>query len=256
MKNKDEVLKEIKVSKKYKDIKDEVIIRIIDECYGNVKNNKLLIKEVKNKLHQIHEIFLNSSNNIKAKELVKIGESDEILKLHMSTLERLDFYDNFYKEIFSVTGVPRSIMDLACGYNPFSIKYMNLEDNFKYFAYDINVETSEILNEFFRKNGYNAISSTMDLAVDVPEEEVDVTFIFKFLPLIEQQNKSFSTTFLKRLKSKYIVVSFPTKTVTGRNVGMLNNYRNMFEKVIGNDFELLRELVFDNEIIFIVKGNF
>ena len=253
MKSKIEIRNAIKISKKYKYISDEVIDRIINNLYDRYKNDKALVKEVKNKLHQIHEIFLNSDANAKVIPFLEENKYDDVLKLHMSTLERFGFYSEFYKEIFEVTGIPSSILDLACGYNPFSIKYMNLLDNFKYYAYDINEETSKILNEFFEKNKYDGISKTMDLTISVPSDKVEVAFLFKFLPLVEGQNKKFSTELLKRINANYIVVSFPTKSVTGRNVGMIGNYKDMFDDIISSEYDVLKEVLFENELLFIIR---
>ncbi len=46
---------------------------------------------------------------------------NEILKTHSSTKERLTAYPSLYKRIFDITGKPSSILDLACGLNPFSL---------------------------------------------------------------------------------------------------------------------------------------
>jgi len=255
MKNKDKILDEIIKSNKYNKINEDVINRVIDSEIPKYKNDKLIIKEVKNRLHQIHGIYLDVSSNKKAKLLLEENKNDEVLKLHMSTLERLGFYEEFYEKIFCVTGIPGSILDLACGYNPFSIEYMKLNRGFNYYAYDINEETNELINLFFDNNNYNGISKTLDLTVSVPEENVDIAFLFKFIPLVEQQNKSFSEELLKKIKAKYIVISFPTKSVTGRNVGMIDNYKKLFSSIIQNDFVVVEEILFSNELVFIIKKN-
>lgn len=254
MKNKEEILNEIMKTNKYNKISKEIINRIIDSEFDKYKNNKIVIKEVKNKLHQIHGIFLEKDANGKVLHLLEEDRYDEILKLHMSTLERLAFYSEFYEKIFTVTGLPTTILDLACGYNPFALKYMNLGENFKYYAYDINEDTNELINLFFKKNNYNGVSKTIDLAVNIPLDVVDIAFILKFLPLVEQQNKKFSRKLLLSLSAKYIVVSFPTKTVSGKSVGMLNNYRDIFGSIIADDFVLVSELIFVNEMVFIIKS--
>ncbi len=255
MKNKEIIYEEIITSKKYSKIKPDVIKKIIEEEYPKYKNNKLCIKSIKNKLHQIHEIFLNCNSNDIAKKLLKEQKYDDILSLHISTLERKPLYNEFYNRIFATTGIPKSILDLACGYNPFSIKYMNLNKDFEYYAYDINEETNELLNDFFKSNNYQGIAKTFDLAEAVPQEKTDIALVLKFLPLIEQQNKGFTLKFLKSIKSKYLVVSFPTKTVSGKVVGMIPNYTNNFLDLIKTDFKIIDKILFTNELVFIIEEN-
>lgn len=240
-------------SKKYNTINEDLINRIIDEEIIKFKNNKLCIKSVKNKLHQIHEAFLSSESNSKVKRLLEENKCDDILLLHTSTLERKPFYEKFYKNIFSVTGIPDSIIDIACGYNPFSIKYMNLSKDFRYYAYDINEETSNLLNDFFKVNNYNGVSKTIDLARNTPKDKCDIALVLKFLPLVEQQNNKYSLNLLQELNANYIIVSFPTKTLTGRNVGMLNNYTVRFKELIKKNFIILDEITFYNELVFIIR---
>lgn len=253
MKNREEIYAEVLKSSKYNSVSSQVIKRIVDEEFSKFKSNKLCVKSIKNKLHQIHGIFLESKSNKKAFELLNIGNYDAILKLHVSTLEREPFYQEFYSKIFEITGVPKSIIDLACGYNPFSIKYMNLKKGFKYYAYDINEETNNLLNAFFKKNDYNGVSKVLDLSLEIPKEQAEMALILKFLPLIDKQNKNMAKEMLDNLNCKYIVVSFPTKTISGRLIGMEKNYTENFNNLIKKDFVILEKKSFLNELVFIIK---
>lgn len=253
MKSREEIYADVLKSSKYNSVSSQVIKRIVDEEFSKFKSNKLCVKSVKNKLHQIHGIFLESKSNKKAFELLNIEDYDGILKLHVSTLERELFYQEFYNKIFNITGVPKSIIDLACGYNPFSIKYMNLKKGFKYYAYDINEETNILLNAFFKRNNYNGQSKVLDLSQEMPKDEAEVAFLFKFLPLIEKQNKTMAKAILTSLNCKYIVVSFPTKTVSGKLIGMEKNYAENFNTLIKDEFKILGKFSFSNELVFVIR---
>ena len=253
MKNKTLIFNEIIGSKKYKSIDKNLINRIIDEESPKYKKDKLIIKAVKNRLHQIHGAFITINANHKTKSLLLENKYDEILSLHTSTLERLPFYEEFYQKIFAITGIPTSILDIACGFNPFAIKYMKLPNNFQFYAYDINQESCDLLNSFFTQNKYQGIAKIMDLTTNVPEEPAEVGLILKFLALMTQQNNQETLELLKKLKVNYIVVSFPTKTLTGLNVGMMNNYKTKFNEIIKDNFSILSEIVFSNELVFIIK---
>ena len=91
----------------------------------------------------------------------------------------------------------------------------------------------------------------LDLNVEIPSEAVDVTFIFKFMPLLK---KSEQLNLLNKLNTKYIVVSFPTRSISGKNVGMKENYSNNFKELIKGHFIIVGEIEFQNEILFIIRG--
>jgi len=55
---------------------------------------------------------------------------------------------DIYKNIFKITGIPKSIVDLGSGLNPFSCPYMSM-DNLSYYAYDIDKKDIGFLNIYF-----------------------------------------------------------------------------------------------------------
>jgi len=253
MENSEYIFNEIIKSKKYHHVNHALIRRIVAEETPKYKKDKLVIKSIKNKLHQCYGAFITPNGNSKTAKLIGNRLYDEILSLHTSTLERKTFYREFYQQIFAVTGTPKRIMDLACGYNPFSIVYMGLPPGFMYYAYDIDEAVAVLLNRFFQQNKYRGLAKTMDLATNSPTEECDVVFILKFLSLMNQQNSKHSLELLLSLKANYLVISFPTKTLTGLNVGMQKSYTGSFNSLIANHFSLIKELIFSNEIVFIIQ---
>ena len=250
--NKENIFNNIVSSKKYKNICNCTINRIIDEEIKKYKKEALVIKSVKNKLHQIHGTFLQEKDLKKVDEYINNNETDEILKLHTSTNERINFYNEFYKEIFNVTGNPKSIMDIACGFNPFSYKYMHI-DTLEYYVYDINEDNISLLNKYFNKFNINGIAKSLDILCDIPDNKVDVTFLFKILPLIEQQRKDYTINIMNNINSEYIIVTFPTRSVTGKNKGMKEYYCDYFENLIKDNFKVLKAINFVNELVYIIK---
>ena len=148
--------------------------------------------------------------------------------------------------IFEITGVPSLIIDHACGLNPLTLPWMNLPSTTKYSAYDIDEE--EI--EFLRSNGIDA--NLGDLLCDT-FIYADVVFMLKLLPCLEHQKKNCSLEILKKQKCKFIVVSFPIKSISGKEKGMVDFYRNSFMNMVKSENWKVEELLFDSELVFIVE---
>ncbi|MCL2518618.1 MAG: hypothetical protein FWF15_08655 [Oscillospiraceae bacterium] len=233
----------IKNSKKYSNICDETINRIIADESKKYKSEKDVVKSVKTKLHQISGAFY---------ETKKIDVNDDIMQImrcHVSTLERIDFVFEMYEDIFK--NVPKSdtVLDVACGFNPFILPFLKVK---QYYAVDINVDNVNLLNEFFRLNNLNGFAYAGDVLYKIPEIESDVVFLFKILPLIEQQKKGYSKFLLDNLKSDWFVITFPTKSLSGKDYGMYNFYRN-FMKENFPDYDYIFEREYKNELLLILK---
>lgn len=257
----EKILEKVKLSSKYRGINEKTILEIINIELPKHKNEKSLVKAVKNKLHQIYGAFLNRQDVEKVKDLLsklKEGEKgiekivNEILKLHQSTRERIGIYEDIYKEIFKITGKPNSILDLACGLNPFSIPFMNIEGPILYHAYDIDSTLIETINEFLSILGYQRLAKRKDVLFEDIEDQADICFIFKFLPIAEQVKKGLSIELLYKLSCRFIIVSFPLKSISGREKGMLKNYSRIFEPVLKERHRILERFILGNEMFYVL----
>ncbi len=259
----EEVVEKIQLSKKYKYISEKTILELVKIELPKHKSEKNLIKAVKNRLHQVYGAFLSRKDTEKISKLLSTLESGgedirdiakEILRLHQSTRERLDIYEELYREIFDVTGKPSSMMDLACGLNPFSIPYMNIDRHVDYYAYDIDSTVIENVNRFLGILGYPRLASVKDVLFERIEEYSDLCLLFKFLPTAERIRKGSSSRLLKSINSRFIVVSFPLKSISGKEKGMLENYSRIFEPVMEESCKIKKKFVLGNEIFYILTG--
>ncbi len=176
-----------------------------------------------------------------------------LLNLQSSTKERIPILDDFYKEIFKVTGKPKTIVDLGSGLNPLTFLWMELEKDAKYFAFDIDINQAEFLKSIFKILNINQVKIGLrDILVD-EFPKTDVAFFFKVLPLLEHQQKGSSLNALQKQNSKFLVVSFPTKSISGRQKGMIDFYSKQFQDLIRNQPWQSKKLLFENELVFIIK---
>lgn len=250
-----EIVSLIKKAKKYKNISEEVIGAEFDKF---VKRNprwtdfkeKHILKEIKRQLHKIHGSFhfLDSKDINRREEFLQELEKNpkkleiiqKILSTNKSTKERLEKYEEVYKEIFEITGKPKSIVDLGCGLNPLSFIFMKL-NNIYYNAYEINKEDVKVINEYFKTDIKKIVDgkaeimdcSRLENLKTIPDS--DVCFMFKFIDPVEKaygHGHKLSEEIIQTLKDKYkfMVVSFATRTVGGNEMNF--PYRGWIERML------------------------
>lgn len=251
-------------TKKYKDIYPKTVDRIVEFSIAKY-GEKRAEDEAKRTLHQIWGAFYTSRPDFN-KLIFKLNKlklkdpevSDNILKellwIHSSTAERANFIEDFYKKIIEITDYPKSVIDLACGFNPFAIKKMNLLYRYEYTAYDIDVAEINFLKKAFDilKIGDIVNFKVGDVLID-KFDYADIIFLLKTLPVLEMQQKGATELVLDKLKCKFLVVSFPLKSLSGKDVGMGDFYSKNFENILGDRNLHYEKLEFENELVYVVK---
>jgi len=281
------IIEDVKQKKELQNLDDEIIkkeIQIFLTKNPKLKNflekheirninrsskYKETIKQVRANLRKYYGAFVKTSSEILSNELSKLKViiestnnienlkeiSKKIMELHQSTKERNLMYPFIYSKLWKITQKPNSILDLGAGLNPLSYPFMNLE-KLNYIAVELNAKDCEILNEYFKAmakfdlkgKALNIDLNTEEGIKQISQIKIDVCFIFKLLDLLK---KGYKKEILKAVKSKYIIVSFPTETLSGKK--MTFKRRIWFEKICENlnyPFEILE---IDNEIFYIVK---
>ncbi len=247
-------------SSKYKNICIDLIKNIGLQELHSQNNLKTAIKSCKNKLHQIGGAFFLKKINYK-KWGARLGMTPkeelrdiclEMMKCHSSTKERILIINDFYSKIFSILPPVNSIVDIGCGLHPLSIPWMPLGKNTKYYAYDIYSDLIEFLSKFMQIININGNAECRDTIQSPPDIKVDLAFILKSIPCFEQINKSSGINLIEKLNAKNIVVSFPVKSISGKNKGMLKNYEEKFNKIVINKNWEIKRLEFETELVFVI----
>ncbi len=222
---------------------------------------KKTVKSVRADLRRWHGLY--HQNKSKIEELLQRFRKNskqrtnliaQILQEHASTKERSSIYPELYKQIFTISGKPKSIIDVGCGLNPFSYSFMNLK-SLHYFAYDINQQEISYLQEFFlliETHDFHGKAFVSDFLKEKEYPSVDIAFLFKVTDLIDQGKGHKNTEeFILRLPVKYVVVSFPTRTMSGKP--MTAPRRRWMEWLCTRlEFEY-KILEFENEIFYVIE---
>lgn len=140
-----------------------------------------------------------------------------LLQQHASTAERLPRLSEFYAAIFTVTGLPESLLDLACGLNPFALPWMGLPQAAQYHAYDIHSPRLALIHRFFELSGRPPLVHLQDVIAEPVQQPAGVAFLFKEAHRFEQRQHGVNRSLWAALPVRWLVVSLPASGLSGRN---------------------------------------
>ncbi len=249
--------------------KERELIRKLD--YRHLIKNatyKRFLKIVKRVIHATYGAFQvkDAEKREKILKLMKksMDDSDfrnlhyEMLHTHSSSRERKEYYEEVYKQIFTLCDKPKSIIDIGCGMNPFSLVFIGFND-FDYTGLDVIAKDVALINDYFsyfeKKLGirgkaifYDAFKSEYPKGI-----AADVCFFFKMADIVEYGSKSHKRTeaFVKNVNTKFVVVSFATKTVSEK--AMSNPRRKWFEVMLARLGYTFDYFEIHNECFYVVK---
>ena len=285
-----ETVEKIKSGKKYRNISDGVVEREV-VMFLNGSGYELgdvgeveVVKEVRKRLHLKYasfqtkgkkkiEKYLDELEVLRkgGKDVLDFEIIDKLLSVSLSTKERLDLYEEIYSKIFEITGKPKVIVDLGGGLNAFSYSYMGLS-SVKYYSYDIDDEDVRLLEKYFDVmsnegkgsglkgksfgglKGKAGILDVRDFSEVEKLPKSDVVFLFKVVDVIDDKGHKISEELIEKLfdKTKFVVVSFATRTLTRQRMNHPN--RKWFELVCSRKGWEFKRLEFDNEVFYVVKN--
>ncbi|MCP4218373.1 MAG: hypothetical protein GY765_27295 [bacterium] len=261
------MVRELEVNKKYSALSYDTIAGVVSLELSKHNSPKNARKAIRKKLHLILADYLSELNFPRAELTLKEAFQSEnpdnidnaclaVLQRHASTRERIRDMEDFYASIFKVTGSPKRVADLACAFNPFSLRWMNLPADTRYDVYDNNKKTVGLLNYYFQLAGCNASAVLRDILCDPlgsADPSVDVAFLFKMYHCLEHRQKGAGWQVVKHTDAKWLAVSFPSCNLAGRKADIWGNYRDfLLEKLKENQWEH-RILESPSELILLIK---
>ena len=228
------------------------------------KKTKELVSVTRKDLRRVFGLFVVNPLNkkiINSLESFNDGNIDSILLSHRSTEERLPFYFSIYSLIFDKLksmGLPESfsLLDIACGYNPFAYKFFPTPPN-KYVACDLSSSEMALVNDFFSQTKIQGSAFGVDIISEaffswLETNSFDLCFLFKALDSFEQVQRHISKKLLSMIKSKFFVVSFSLVSIGG-NSQIQANKRTWFERFCERNNWQFETLQVPNEIFYVIK---
>jgi len=223
---------------------------------------KDLVKAIRRSLRDAYGLFFKQPYSDEEKQSLLEQSSidlEAVLERHVSTAERLPHYPYLFDHVNNVFGDIEHVLDLGCGYNPLALAQHDMCKQIS--MVDISGEELSFLSDILDRQGIANTSYIIDLSN--PEElstindinDIDVALCFKLFDNLETKTKSISETItdlLIRKTKKGIIVSFPKRTISGRN--KIESNREWFDDILDNisnkEVTIVESL---NEIFYLIK---
>ncbi len=258
----DQLVDAVLASRNYKHISRDFI-----EVLGSLElekrsNLKEAIKATRNKLHQVGGAYIEGEVHytswIGQLQQAAVSGDDDQLKLacksimgyHTSTRERLPVLEQFYPTLLADLPPIRSVIDVACGLHPLAIPWMPLGQDVQYYAYDIYQDMADFLNEFMGLIHMPGYAQARDVLQYSPTFKVDLAFMLKAIPCLEQVDKNAGLRLLDTINADHLLVSFPVHSLGGKKKGMTANYEARFHELVRHKNWLIERFEFPTELVF------
>jgi len=260
-----QLVEAVLASSKYKCIDIGFIEFVGTQELSKHRNLKEAIKATKNKLHQVGGAYQTSTPRYslwldELKFAKRSGDEKHfretcqwIMQHHASTRERLPFLEQFYSTIIAHLPSINSVIDVASGLHPLAIPWMLLHEDVQYFAYDIYEDMIDFLNESLALMPVKGSAEVRDVIHSCPTQKVDVAFILKAIPCLEQVDRSAGLRILEAINADHLVVSFPAHSLGGKHKGMMPNYESRFYKLVAHKSWSIQRFEFPGELAFLVS---
>ena len=233
---------------------EALVRRAYTEAESRFAKPKEADRAARRELHRVAGAFFSRDEAKRAGKLLACWPEggDEalarILSLHASTRERLPLaqMDALYARLVSLCGRPARVLDLACGLNPIYLAARGVSA----LGLDAHLGAVALVNRFAAQNGLDTRAEGVDLREgSLPSERFDLALAFKLLPLLGAEGMSL----LERVPAAHVAVSFPTRTLSGRAVGMERHYSQAFEANCPNKYAIEARFVAGSELIYVLK---
>lgn len=207
--------------KEFSDLPKEDVEKIYSLYEKRQTSEEEKIKLTRDMLRKVYSAF--TSSKVLNTNILNKKSADEILKKHISTRERFEFYNELYSKLVDENCV---IFDLGAGINGLSYKYFKKDLEVKYVGIEAVGQMVDLMNEFFKKEKItkaSAIKETLfnyEKVSDLIKKEKGkkIIFLFKALDSLEMIERNSSKKLLEKIVpvSDKVVVSFATRSLISK----------------------------------------
>ncbi len=221
------------------------------------------LKAAKRKLHQVFASYL-SGDFRKVEKLLHTVDwqrdddvhrvAKQVLQWHTSSAERSDALAGLYRQWWAITGKPESLVDLGGGLHVFALPWMELPCSTRYELTEIDTRLVSLANDWLQGLGQPGQAHAQDLLVTRWTQPVDVALLLKVAPCLEQQQPGATLQLLRDLPAKWVIVSFPTRSLGGRDKGMSAHYDQQMQQWADALQRPLQTVTMTRETYYFLRG--
>lgn len=258
----DRIQGRILASRKYRDLHPAVVRRQIEELADRYSSDKDLEQAVRRKLHQAFGAYIEGNWLRKFKAGVASIDSDDpesllqasrrLMDLHTSTRERADILGDFAELMSEVVPDGATVLDVACGMNALSLPAINRLRRFHYIGVDLHQGLADQMAAFASAAELDAEFLWDDvLSAEFPAS--DVVLLLKLLPCLDHQEEGAALRLIRSLDAEILMVSYPTRSIGGSNVGMETNYQMQIARLAKEVGRTVEGYAASTEAFYVLK---
>ena len=237
-------------SKNYRALCPKAVERVFRQALARYPSLKEADKAARSALHQLTGAFMTPQQLRLAANCLEQDDLDGALKFHASTRER-PHWREAYQRIFAHTGPPGQVLDLACGLNPLCLGALGVST----LGLDLHGGTAELVNRWSAHMGWDVTCQCADLLSDPPLPAAQLSLMMKLLPVLERQRRGAGAALLAQAPGRWKLVTFPTRTLGGRQVGMAEQYSAWLASHRPQGCRLVDQFQQDGELYFLLEDS-
>ena len=243
----DAIVTAIRAGAGYRLLAEELVRAVAAAELPKRRSAKDVVKAARSKLHQLvgayDDLPRDALTRLKDAEPAELpAVARELLASHASTRERLPAYQTFWQTVLRDMAPPATVLDLACGLNPLSLTAGALPAETVYRACDVHLGLLELCGGYLARLGQPHEVFAHDLLSGPPAGPADLVLLLKTIPCLEQADKAAGRRLLAAIEAPVLVVSFPVRSLGGKQVGMADHYAARLT-------DLLRGLPWQSELL-------
>jgi len=253
--NKEELIKKITEKKEFSQLPKKDVEMAFNKFDKPSYLDEEKIKLTRDLLRKVFSVFTSGKLlNIKDKE------PEWILRKHISTRERFDYYPELYLRLLKEFNKENiNIFDLGAGINGFSYNFFPKKTS--YLGIEGMNQLVELMNYYFKKRDLKGaaiheslfeIEKVKGFIKQVKGKRI--IFLFKVIDSLEMIKGDYSKTLLRELTPLVdkVVLSFATRSLIKRQKFKTN--RNWIKEFIKDNFEILDEFELGTEKYLVFRS--